>query len=283
MVKGVCIIPNWQKSNTPAVIAAVKEFFDASGIPVVRIIREEEGAGLGNLACILEDWQEKISMIIVVGGDGTILRVARDLACWELPILGINVGNMGFLAELEVNDIPHYLENVLSGNYDIIKRVMLRAEVIRRGKRVADFTALNDVVVTKGAFSRVIHLDVHVSETFFDSYKGDGVIIATPTGSTGYSLSAGGPIIVPGLEILLITPICPHSLYNRSVIVDANETVQIDICTPKSDIVLTLDGQTGFALEEQDRVYIARSPVHAKLVTFYNRSYFNILRKKLKE
>ncbi len=300
-MKGVCIIPNWQKNNTMSVVKKVSDFFRKAGVPVM-ILEEEEvlkkaeesrsekGEAVFNpnsSDCFNLDidpgWCQKTDMIIVAGGDGTILRVARDLAHWDVPILGINIGHKGFLAELEVSDIPAYLEKVLVGNYKLSNRIMLNATVIRGSEKVAKFTALNDMVVSKGPFSRIIRLDAFIGSTFLESYTGDGIIIATPTGSTGYSLSAGGPIVNPSLDLLVLTPVCPHSLYNRSVIVDGSESVTMTVYTRQSEIILTVDGQVGFTLHEDDKVVVAKARRMVSLVTFEDHSFYTLLGSKLKE
>lgn len=281
-MKGVGIIPNWQKENTPEVVEKVRSFFEGAGI-VVNILKKEVRDRAISLMDVIEEWQDTTEMIIVVGGDGTILRVARDLAYLGLPILGINVGHKGFLAEMEVDDLPEYLEYIITENYAVSERIMLESSVIRNGEKVAEFTALNDMVVTKGPFSRIIRLDAFISGDFLESYTGDGLIISTPTGSTGYSLSAGGPIVNPLLDVLVVTPICPHSLYNRSVIVDGTETISMGVYPRHSEVLLTVDGQVGFALQQEDRVVVSRSPLKVSLVTFRDRSFYNLLGRKLKE
>ncbi len=283
-MKGVGIIPNWQKKNTFSVVEKIEKFFSDAGIFVNIMEQEdEENPLIVSLPVELESWREQVDMIIVVGGDGTILRVARELSSWKLPILGINVGHKGFLAEIEVDDLPDYLEHIISEDYAISERIMLEAKLIREEKQVAEFTALNDVVVTKGPFSRIIRINAFISDDFLESYTGDGLIIATPTGSTGYSLSAGGPIVNPHLDVMVITPVCPHSLYNRSVIVDGSEMVTLIVYTWQSEIALTLDGQVGFELLEGDKVKINKCEEKALLVTFKDRSFYNLLGRKLKE
>ena len=281
-MKGVGIIPNWEKKNTTEVVARIESFFEEVGVSVVTMEKEYDPM-IVTLSKKLTTWRDNVDMIIVVGGDGTILRVARELACWGLPILGINVGHKGFLAEIEADDLPDYLEPLISGDYSISERIMLDAYVVRKERTVAEFIALNDVAATKGPFSRIIRIDSYIGDDFFESYTGDGVIISTPTGSTGYSLSAGGPIVSPALDVLVVTPVCPHSLYNRSVIVDGSELVSLTVYTWQSEIVLTVDGQVGFELSEGDQVNVSKSPYKTSLVTFKDRSFYQLLGRKLKE
>ncbi len=283
-MKGVGIIPNWQKNNTSSVVEKIERFFTEAGVFVNIMEQDDEDNPLiVSLPVELENWRDQVDMIIVVGGDGTILRVARELSSWKLPILGINVGHKGFLAEIEVDDLPDYLEHIISEDYSISERIMIEAKLIREEKQVAEFTALNDVVITKGPFSRIIRINAYIGDDFLESYTGDGLIIATPTGSTGYSLSAGGPIVNPHLDVMVITPVCPHSLYSRSVIVDGSEMVTLIVYTWQSEIALTLDGQVGFELLEGDKVKIHKSQEKAMLVTFKDRSFYNLLGRKLKE
>lgn len=280
MIKGIGVIPNWQKKNAPVVIEKIRSFLEKAGVKVVVMGDRQEK--LDGLASRFDSRANEIDMIIVIGGDGTILSVARELVHWELPILGINVGHKGFLAEIEVQHLSQYLKCILENDYSITRRLMLHARVYRQRRRVAEFLALNDAVVSKGPFSRIIRLDTFINEEFLESYSGDGLIISTPTGSTGYSLSAGGPIVYPTLDVLLITPICPHSLYNRTVIVNAGETVRLNVSTQHTDIVLTLDGQKGFSLQDKDLVIVGRASFQVKLVTFKDRSFYKLLHQKLK-
>ncbi len=282
-MKGIGLVPNWQKDNTALVVEKIRDFFRQRDIPL-------HTAGTGqsdffadrSLAEGLQGWPELVELIIVVGGDGTILRAARDLVHWQIPILGINVGYKGFLAEIEVEQMERYLQYVVAGQYDFRERMMLEAVVMRDNAVLADYLALNDIVVSRGPFSRIIKLDTYINNDFLESYSGDGVVVASPTGSTGYSLSAGGPIVNPALELLVITPICPHSLYNRSVIVTGSEKIELRVRTRQAQVVLTADGQVGFALEDGDSVVVSRATQKVKLVRFADNSFYRLLHQKLK-
>jgi NAD+ kinase len=282
-MKGIGLIPNWQKENTALVVEKIRQFFDRRGIPLLIASSEQSNfcAEL-SLADELQSWPQKVELIIVVGGDGTILRTARDLAYWGIPLLGINAGHKGFLAEIEVEQMDRYLQYVVAGQYGFRERMMLQAVVRRDNAELERYLALNDIIVSRGPFSRIIKLDTYINNEFLESYSGDGLIVSSPTGSTGYSLSAGGPIVNPSLELLVITPICPHSFYNRSVIVTGSEKIEMRVGSGQTQVVLTADGQVGFALEKGDSVFVCRSEQKVRLVHFADNSFYRLLHQKLK-
>lgn len=282
-MKGIGLIPNWRKKNTSLVVEKIKSFFGQKKFSLkVAASGQADFYSSVSLAEQLNEWYERLDVIIVVGGDGTILRVARDLACWNVPVLGINLGHKGFLAEIEVEQMERFLQYIVTGQYDFQERMMLEAWLRRGDKELGNYLALNDIVVARGPFSRIIKIDAFINADFMESYSGDGVIIATPTGSTGYSLSAGGPIINPTMELFVITPICPHSLYNRSVIVDRNDTMKLRVDSRNVQVVLTVDGQVRFALEDDDQITVRRAAQKVKLVCFHDNSFYRLLHQKLK-
>ena len=221
--------------------------------------------------------------IIVLGGDGTLLSVARRVGWYETPILGINLGRLGFLTEVELNDLYCALEKIFSGNYNIEKRMMLEAAIVSNNVQVDTFYALNDVVITKGAFARIVRLKAYVDDNYLDTYPADGLIIASPTGSTAYSLSAGGPIVNPQNSLLVITPISPHTLHARSIIVSENEKIRVEMDGNYNEIVLTVDGQQGYKLKEGDTVIISKADFHAHFLKVNDRTFYDVLRMKLSE
>jgi NAD+ kinase len=227
--------------------------------------------------------QEKIDCLIVLGGDGTLLSSARRAALTGTPILGINIGRIGFLTEVEEPNIIPAMEKLLRGEYTIEKRMMLEAKVYRGGVCVEDSIALNDAVITKGGFARLIFLETYVNDEYVANYPADGLIIASPTGSTAYSLSAGGPLITPALELMLITPICPHSLWARPLVIDAQARIKVNLHTRKEEATLTMDGQYAFKLEQNDTVIITRSPFQAKFIRLKKRTFYYLYRTKLSE
>ena len=282
-MRGIGLIPNWQKENSALVVERICEFFKQRNILVLKAdSRQTDYHTGGSLEKRLESWRGRVEILIVVGGDGTILRTARDLAHWDVPILGINVGHKGFLAEIEVEQMDRYLQYIVTGQYQFRERMMLDATVQREDRVLGRFIALNDIVISRGPFSRILTLNTFINEDFLESYSGDGVIVATPTGSTGYSLSAGGPIVNPSLELIVITPICPHSLNNRAVIVTVKEQILMRVDSRQAQVVMTADGQVGFALEDGDEVVVRKSEQKVKLVHFGDNSFYRLLRQKLK-
>ncbi|NLN49586.1 MAG: NAD(+)/NADH kinase [Clostridiales bacterium] len=222
-------------------------------------------------------------VIIVLGGDGTLLKVARQSAPYNVPLFGINLGFLGFLTEVETSDMYPALETLISGEYEIEKRLMLLATVEEDGVELEKSVALNDVGITKGPFSRIISLGIYINDDFVDLYSADGVIISSPTGSTAYSLSAGGPIVSPDLEVLIITPICPHVLNSRPIVVSNKDIVKIEVCFNNMEVMLTLDGQQGYKVNPGDIVTVRQSQYFTNLIKLKDRSFFQVLRQKMSE
>jgi NAD+ kinase len=230
----------------------------------------------------LDEFCHQVEAVIVLGGDGTFLRAARNLAGSETPILGVNLGFLGFLTEIEVGEIYPYLSKMLEGQFYIEERMMLSGRVKRNGQWVAKFQALNDFVINKGSFARLITLEAFLGDEFVASYSADGIIISTPTGSTAYSLSAGGPIVHPTLDVCILTPICPHSLYNRPIIIPPEKIVRVHVRAVNAEAMLTVDGQHGFNLKNQDEVWIQKAEYTTKLIKVRGRQFFQVMREKLK-
>ena len=225
---------------------------------------------------------EGCDLVIVLGGDGTLLSAARAIAGREIPLFAVNLGGLGFLTAITVDELFPELERALRGEHRVAKRRMLSCEVQRGGETVARYEALNDVVITKAHIARMIDLVCNVDEHFVCRYKADGLIIATPTGSTAYSLSAGGPIVFPSVGALCITPICPHMLTNRPVLVSETSVIQIVNYARGEDAYLTIDGQVGSPLREQDRIVCRSSPNSLNLIRPPRMLFFDVLRQKLK-
>lgn len=220
-------------------------------------------------------------LLITFGGDGTLLSVARH-APKDVPILGINMGTLGFLTEVRVEEFPEVMERVLAGDYESEKRVAFDVTVRGPGRDHRSYRVLNDATINKSALARIIEMRVTVGGEFMSSFRADGMIIATPTGSTAYNLSAGGPIIYPTMGAVVLTPICPHMLTNRPVVLPDNLDIEIGIATPNQEIFLTLDGQEGLPIAQHDKVCISKSPNPVTLIRTSNKSYFDVLRSKLK-
>jgi NAD+ kinase len=228
-----------------------------------------------------EDVPKGADLVIVLGGDGTLLSAARVVAGIDVPLLPVNLGQLGFLTAIPVGDLYPELERALRGEHRIGRRRMVDCELVRNGQTIATYSALNDVVITKSELARMIDLDAHVDDHFVAAYKADGLIIATPTGSTAYSLSAGGPVIFPSVAAFCITPICPHMLTNRPVIVP--DTSVIHVLSHGDDAVyLTIDGQIGQRMGKGDRVICRASSNIIQLIRPPRMLFFDVLREKLK-
>ncbi|MBO8170374.1 MAG: NAD(+)/NADH kinase [Bacillaceae bacterium] len=237
--------------------------------------------GRGDLGMPLDDFHKHVDILFVLGGDGTLLGIARKFAPYDIPILGINLGHLGFLSEAEPDDLPHAVDQILDGDYYVEDRMMLETELIRKGKRLETFTAFNDVGIAKGSFSRIIRCAVYVEDLYLTTFSGDGVIVSSPTGSTAYSLSAGGPIVAPNVDCLLLTPVAPHSLVARPFVLSPDDEIRIQVDATHQDIGLTVDGQLGLELEVQDEIKIRRSPYITSLIKWKKRNFFSVVRKKL--
>jgi len=229
-----------------------------------------------------EEVPEGCQLIIVLGGDGTLLSAARAIGGRDIPLFAVNLGALGFLTAITIDEIHVELERAFRGEHRIGRRRMLECELWRGSTKLASYDALNDVVVTKASLARMIDLDTFVDNHFVCAYKADGLIIATPTGSTAYSLSAGGPIIFPSVAALAITPICPHMLTNRPVIVSDNSVIQIISHADDDAAFLTIDGQVGEPLKKEDCVVCHSSPKSLSLIRPPRMLYFDVLREKLK-
>jgi NAD+ kinase len=227
----------------------------------------------------------EVGLVVVLGGDGTLLSMADCIGEQRsaIPILGINFGSLGFLTEVTLPELYPSLEAVLAGRALIEERIMLRSTTLREGRTFAASIALNDVVITKAARSRMIDLSVSVGDEFLTRIKADGLIVATPTGSTAYNLAAGGPIVQPGIDALIVNPIAPHTLTHRPIVIPASSTVRVQpLMEERDEVYLTFDGQTGFQLQGGDEVRICRAAEALRLVRPATRSYFEVLRTKLK-
>jgi NAD+ kinase len=221
-------------------------------------------------------------LMLVLGGDGTMIATARLVGDREVPVLGINYGGLGYLAEFRIEELYHALESILSDNFRVDKRVMLDVELKRGDELITRNRVLNDVVINKSALARIIEIEAYLNRQFVNSFRADGLIISTPTGSTAYNLSAGGPVIFPSMNAVVITPICPFTLSNRPIVVPDTATIELLLKTDQEEVTLTLDGQVGFELKVEDRVVIRKSSVTFNLVQPSNRNYFDVLRDKLR-
>lgn len=222
-----------------------------------------------------------VDLLVVLGGDGTLLSAVRALDGCEVPILGVNLGHLGFLTEIGLEELYPTLERVLAGGVSAEPRTTLEGTVERRGEVVGRYHVLNDIVVNKGTLARISELEVRVDGRYLTNYRADGLIVATPTGSTAYSLSAGGPILSPQLPAVVLCPICPHTLTHRPLLLDDSAVVEVRLVSKNGEVFLTLDGQEGFELQEDDVLRVTKGPRRVLLVQSAGRDYFQLLRTKL--
>lgn len=281
-MKSVAIILNPEKPDAVRLAAELVPWFGEHG---VRVMAEHEAATAMEALSLSRDEAElvKADFALVLGGDGTLLRASRIMAPAGVPMLAVRFGSFGFMADIEPSGAREALENVLQGKHRIDERMMIEAAVLRAGKKINSATALNDVVIAKGPLARMLRLDTHVSGKYISTYSADGLIVATPTGSTAYSLSAGGPLVMPALKTIIITPICPHTLNARSLMISSEDTVEVTVEGGPGDVVmLTIDGQLGVQLETGDRVSVREADFRAKLITFGPTTFYEKLQTRLR-
>lgn len=281
-MKRIAIVAKVHDPRCLGVAGELIEWLTARGIePLVeshlaRHIRFPQRADTG---CFLEGAE----LVVVLGGDGTLISAARLIDGRDIPILGVNLGSLGFMTEITVDELYPLLTDFLDGQFSVCDRMMLDCSVERDKIEIARHQVLNDVVINKGALARIVDLDTTVDNLHLTTFKADGLIISTPTGSTGYSLSAGGPIVHPSMNCLAITPICPHTLTNRPIIVNDRSLISIMVSScDDEDVFLTLDGQVGVELKSGDHIHVRRAEHASHLVMSKKRNYFEVLRAKLK-
>ncbi|PYM17719.1 MAG: NAD(+) kinase [Candidatus Rokuibacteriota bacterium] len=251
----------------------------------VEVILEKETGVLASAAgfgvATKAELPSRVDLIVVLGGDGTLLSMARAVGDLGVPILGVNLGGLGFLTATPLDEMFAAVESALGGNMAVDERMMLRAQLLRGQAPLADYVALNDVVITKSAMSRIVNLSVSVESRYATAYRADGLIISTPTGSTAYCLSAGGPIVDPGMDAMVLTPIASHTLTNRPIVVPGAHRIEVTLDTDQ-EVMLTIDGQIGIPLKHGDTVAVARAAARIRLLRFPHQDFFSVLRTKLK-
>jgi NAD+ kinase len=277
------IIARPRKSNLAEMVPPLLEWLAKRGIAT---LYDEETAASLRKGCAPGCTREKVAadsqLLLVLGGDGTLLAAARVAAMHGIPILPINMGSLGFLTSFTVEELYPALEDTLAGRYSVSERVMLKVDLERDGQLIDTQRVLNEAVINKGTLARMIDLELRIDQDFVARYRADGLIVATPTGSTAYSLSAGGPIVHPGVESFIITPICPHTLSDRPVVVRDSSLIEMKLLANNESVFLTLDGQKGIVLQATDFVRITRAQEILRLIQPLRKSYFEILRNKLK-
>ena len=279
-IKKIGIVANTEKEKIADHVLSLKQWLEEKGVQaflemeISRKISTNDGLAWNELA-------KKSQMVVVLGGDGTMLRTAHYLAGHRVPILGINLGSFGYLTEVNLNEIHSTLDLIILGKFVTEKRMMLDVSV-RHGKNITRVgSVLNDVVINRGDLSRMNELEVDINGKYLTTYKGDGLIVSTPTGSTAYSLSAGGPIVFPGKDLIIVNPICPHMLTNRPIIFPEDASLQITLWSKDQGAMLTLDGQEAYKIKSGDAIMVKRSEHVTTLVLSPYRSYMEILRSKL--
>jgi len=282
ILKRIGILPHLGKAQAIELAHTTRSFLTESGAEVW--VTSEVAHKLGwsaNSALHIGDEPLELDAAVVLGGDGTLLHAAGFLASYGVPLLGVNLGYLGFLTEVEAVDLEPSLRKLLAKDFEIEERMLLEASV-EGGGRNERFLAVNDVVVTRAAFARMIHLSIHVDDVCVGNFLADGLIVSSPTGSTAYSLSAGGPIVHPRLETILITPICPHSLATRSILALPEEEVRIRLIADReSDVLLTADGQAGIQVAPTESVIVRKAGISARFIKLGGRNFYEVLRNRL--
>ena len=275
-IKSVGIVVKPNNSDAEATAAQLVEWIRSKGIELAAepIFTGKE----------TDDTRQKIDadMIVVLGGDGTMIATARMVADSDVLVLGINYGGLGYLTDFRIEEMYSAIESILAGDYEVDQRVMLDVEHRRGDGIVGSGRVLNDVVINKAALARIIEIEVTLNSLFVNAFRSDGLIVSTPTGSTAYNLSAGGPIIYPSMNAVVLTPICPFTLTNRPIVVPDRAEIELKLIDGNEGVVLTLDGQTGFDMKGGDAVRIRKSETSLNLLHPPNRNYFDVLRNKLK-
>ncbi len=281
-MKRVGIVAKPGAVEARGVVTELLAWLAARGLGVVV---EKETAALVPAATVSSvgkaELPAQVDLLVVLGGDGTLLSMARAVGDLGVPLLGVNLGGLGFLTATTLDEMLPALEAVLAGRMAVDERMMLTVRVLRGGQRLCEYAALNDVVITKAAMSRIIDLAVSVEGQHATAYRADGLIISTPTGSTAYSLSAGGPILFPTMDALVLTPICSHTLTNRPIVVPADLRVEVTLLADQ-EVMATVDGQVGVNLKVRDTVEVVKAGARIRLVRFPQKGFFSVLRTKLK-
>jgi NAD+ kinase len=281
-VTRVGLVAKPDATEAQRVVRRLIDWLQARGLTVVL---EKETAALAPDVSVASagkhDLPGQVDALIVLGGDGTLLSMARAVGDLGVPILGVNLGLLGFLTATTLDEMLPALEALVAGDLAVEERMMLRARLIRGGQALGEYGALNDVVITKSAMSRIIDLAVSVDGRHATAYRADGLIISTPTGSTAYNLSAGGPILFPTMDAVVLTPIAPHTLGNRPIVLPGAQRIDVTLCADQ-EVMLTMDGQVGVPLRERDTVEVQQAAARIRLLRFHQKDFFSVLRTKLK-
>ncbi|MBN2318606.1 MAG: NAD(+)/NADH kinase [Acidobacteria bacterium] len=280
-IKKIGLIFKWHDERVPKIVNDIIPWLQARDVEVFIDETTAKQFPVRTSVVPTDELAGNVDVIGVFGGDGTLLHATRLVGSTGVPIIGINLGSLGFLTKYKIEEMHAAFDDLLTGQYQLQERMLLDVEVIKTGKTVARYRALNDAVINKGALARIIDLEISVNSQPMLLTRADGLIISTPTGSTAYSLAAGGPILYPTLDAILIAPICPHALTNRPVVIPNRDVVEV--CLRRgNDVMLTVDGQVGMPLLEQDSLKISRAESVMRLVLPSDSTFFNLLREKLR-
>ena len=281
MIKKIGIISKPRKKDAGPILSKLVQWLKDRNIEP---LMDQETAGLIDFDSSHKkpDIPALSDFIIVLGGDGTLISVARLIGGRGTPILGVNLGSLGFLTEVTLDEVYPLLEKILLGEMRIDERWTLEVSVQRGDRELTKYTVLNDVVINKGALARMILMETVIDGKYLNTYRADGLIISTPTGSTAYSLSAGGPIIHPKVGAIIISPICPHTITNRPIVVRDDVMVEVTLRSENEDVLVTLDGQEGYPLQYLDKVVVKKSTNSIRLITSPDKDYYEVLRQKLR-
>ena len=286
-IKSIGVVVKPHQPDALETLCALTKWMDERGITFVGLPEIEREQIEHQTGCAIQiasetELPKAVDLMLVLGGDGTMIATARMLGDTQVPVIGVNYGGLGYLAEFPIEEMFPALEAILAGEYKVQQRLMLSVELWRGAELVTRNRVLNDVVVNKSALARIIEIEAYLNDKFVNLFRADGLIVATPTGSTAYNLSAVGPIIFPSMNAMVITPICPFTLSNRPIVVPDDSVIEVRLITENEEVALTLDGQVGFPLQAGDRALIRKSNTAFNLVQPPNRNYFEVLRNKLK-
>ncbi len=281
-LKTIGVVVGPQKPAALEVVLDLHDWCQKRGIALHVADHIAAAVNCAVMAMTGEELDEDLDLIVVLGGDGTMLGASRLVGMRRVPVLGVNFGHLGYLTEFTLKELYSALEGLTEGNYLIDNRMMIDVGIKRAGQLIETYRALNDAVINRSVRAQMVELDCFVDEQFVNSFRADGLIIATPTGSTAYSLSAGGPIVHPSMAAILMTPICPHMLSNRPVVLPPDSVIEVLLKQAGEDVMLTIDGQKGIYLTPDDRLFLLRSQTTFEMVRPTNRNYFEVLRSKLK-
>jgi len=276
------VIINTQKDIARELAGELLEYLNSKSVPYLIESKSARALSTTSRSVEISELKERVDFIVLLGGDGTLLHTASHFCGTGIPLLGVNVGSLGFMTVIEKDCFKKAVDDLLSGDYEVENRMMLTAEVYRSGEQVYKSYGLNDVVISRGASFKLIGIEIYINGEFISNYEGDGLLVATPTGSTAYSLSAGGPIVHPRLKVMLITPICPHNLFMRPMVIGDDDEVSVNLKIPGKKMHLSTDGRSILELQNGDQIKIRKSSQEVSLVRFPDRDFYQILREKMK-